>query len=115
MSAVARNAIADAANMVSGIFVMPYWSVTSEPGTGCVYRLRSDYLDSYDGLDTWHVIVTLPNGDAAADEWLDEWVTPLVAAVRTELSVRNWTRMRMNPDAGNVPVVVIEGQREEGA
>lgn len=113
MSARVREAISAAANTVAGVNVTPYFRQVTKPGQGMVRRDRTDYPNPFGGLVTWQVFVLLPQDIAQAEKWLDENGSVLRAAVAEELIVRSMTPQQLALDSGAVPVVVIEGQREE--
>lgn len=113
MSAQAREAIAAAASTVAGVHVTPYFRQVTKAGQGMVRRDRTDYPNRFGGVVSWQVFVFLPQDLSAAERWLDENGPALVEAVSGELTVRAMTPQQLALDAGAVPVVVIEGTREE--
>lgn len=108
-----RDAIAAAASTVVGVNVQPYYTQTTKPGTGCVRRDATTYPNRLAGVVTWSVVVVLPSDLRAADEWMDEHVPQLVAALAREMTVKTATPVVMPFDATGVPAVLIEGTREE--
>lgn len=114
MSSAVRQAIADAANTAAGVTVTPYFRALTQPGDGAVRYDHTDYPNAFGGLVTWQVVVALPQDQRAAEQWLDQNGHALRVAVSEELIVRSMTAFQINlPDAGAIPAVVIEGQREE--
>lgn len=114
MSAEVRQAIADAANEVADVTVAPYFRPFTTPGEGVVRYDRTDYPNAFGGLVTWQVVVALPQDQRAAEQWLDQNGPALRAAVASALIVRSLTPIQIAiPDAGSIPALVIEGQREE--
>jgi hypothetical protein len=112
MSEQARNLIANAVSTVDGVNVTPYFRQTTKAGEGMV-RLdvqRRDDARFY--LDTWQVLVVLPQDIAAAEKWLDANLVALREAAREQLVVLSITPQDLLLDTGKVPVVVIEGVRE---
>lgn len=109
----AREDIAASASTVDGITVLPYYVQTTQVGTGMVRLDRTDYPDRFGGLDTWQVIVVLPDDVAAAETYIEEKLPLLVAALRFELAVR-WAEPRelVLKDGPNLPVLIVAGQRE---
>lgn len=115
MSAKVREAISAAANTVAGVNVTPYFRQVTRPGQGMVRRDRTEYPNKFGGVVTWQVFVLLPQDIAQAERWLDENGSVLRAAVAEELleGTVSMAPQQLALDAGAVPVVVIEGQREE--
>ncbi|KAA1424314.1 hypothetical protein [Nocardioides antri] len=113
MSAQVRAEIAAAANTVSGINCSPYFRQSVKPGDGMVRRERTNYPNPFGGIVTWQVIVALPQDLAAAEKYLDEHLPDLVEAIQESLVVTSTTPQQLALDTGAVPVVVIEGHREE--
>lgn len=112
--AAVRQAISDAASAVPGVTVTPYSRQVTRVGEGWVRLDRTDYPNPFGGLVTWQVVVMLPQDVPAAERWLDENGQALRGAVESELAIRSMTPVQLSiPDAGTVPAVVIEGQREE--
>lgn len=108
-----RQAIADAASSVDGVNVSPYFRQVTRPGQGMVRMDRTEYPNPFGGLVHWQVVVFLPQDLAQAEKWLDENGPVLRAAVAEELVVRSMAPQQLALDTGAVPVVVIEGHREE--
>jgi hypothetical protein len=114
MSAVVRQALADAANTVEGLHVTPYFSQGSlRTGGGMVRKDRVDYPNPFGGVVRWQVVVVLPSDLASAEKYLDETVPQVVTAVREHLVVTDVTPAQLAIDAGTVPVALIHGHREE--
>ena len=112
-NAVTRQEIADAANTVAGIVCSPYFRQTIKPGDALVRMDRIDYPNTLSGAVTWQVAVMLPQDIAQAEEYLDEKVPALVAALGKQMIVNRVTPAQLTLDTGTVPVVFIEGTREE--
>lgn len=115
MSATVRQALADAASTVTGIDVAPYFRQTTKPGAGMVRHDRTTYPQgtNFGGLVVWQVVVMLPQDLAAAEKFMDEHVPQLVAAVSSEMRVTDVIPQQLALDTGAVPIVLIQGNREE--
>ena len=113
MSALVRQALADAANTVEGITVAPYFKQTTKPGSGMVRRDRTEYPTPFGGLVTWQVLVFLPQDLAAAEKYLDEKGPQLAQALSPQMSVSAVEAQQLALDTGAVPIALIQGTREE--
>lgn len=113
MSAEVRALLADAANTVEGINCTPYFRQTTKPGSAMVRKDRVNYPDRFGGLVTWQVVVMLPQDLAAAEKFLDEKVPLLVDALWSEMRVTDAIPQQLALDTGAVPIVLIQGSREE--
>jgi hypothetical protein len=109
----ARDEIAAAANTVAAVKVAPFYRQSAKPGTGWVRRDRTEYPNKFGGLVTWQVLVVLPQALADAEKWMEDNQLALVNAVREALIVRSARPAELVVDSGSVPVLIIEGQREE--
>lgn len=112
MSALVRNLIANAVSAVDGVNVSPYFRQTTKAGEGMVRLDRQARDDSRFYLNTWQVLIILPQDIAAAEKYLDAKTVPLREAAREQLTVLSITPQELVLDTGKVPVVVIEGVRE---
>lgn len=109
-----REALAAAANTVTGVNVTPYYRQTAKPGEGYVRLDRTDYPNRLGGVCTWQVLVICPQGLAAAEQWIDAHSRDLRDALLDELDVTSVTPIQLITDTGTaVPVVAIEGTRTE--
>lgn len=109
----ARDEIAAAANTVAAISVRPHYRQSTKPGEGWVRLDHTDYPDKFGGLVTWQVLVILPQTIGDAEKWIETNQKPLVTALRDALIVRSARPAELAIDSGTVPVLLIEGQREE--
>lgn len=109
----ARDDIAAAASSVDGINVTPYFRQTTQPGQGLVRLDRTDYPDRLGGIDTWQAVIFLPSDRTAAEKYLEEKKGPLRDALAQVMMIRRISIEQLALDTGTVPVVFIEGQREE--
>lgn len=108
-----REDLAAAASTVEGITVTPYFRQTTTTGQGCVRLDHTDYPDSLGGWDTWQIVVFMPQDTAVAEKYLEAKRGPLRDALAAHMIVRRITAGQLAIDTGTVPVVFIEGQREE--
>lgn len=109
----ARADIAAAANTVEGVLVTEYYQQTTTTGAGMVRLAGTDYPDKFGGIDTWQVIVFLPQDLTQAEKWAETNQKLLVAALADEMTVRRAQPQQLALDgAGLLPVLVIEGTRE---
>lgn len=110
----AREEIAAAANTVAAVTAKAFYRQTTKPGDAWVRRDRTEYPNKFGGLVTWQVLVIIPQNLAAAEKWIEDNQLALVTALREELIVRSARPADLVIDAGApVPVLIIEGQREE--
>lgn len=115
MSAAVRAAIAAAVETVPGLSCAPYFRQTTKAGDGMV---RLDRLtrsqNGFGFMATWQVLLVLPQDVQAAEKYLERITPALIAALAEELIVTTVTPQELVLDNGvRVPVVVIEGNREE--
>lgn len=114
MSAVVRAALAAAASSVEGINVSAYFRQTTKVGDGMVRFDQSNRSDNGFGfMDTWQVLVILPQDLAAAEKYIETKVPALVTAIEEQLIVTSVTPQQLALDTGLVPCVFIEGSREQ--
>lgn len=109
----ARTEIAAAANTAAAVKVSEFYRQGTKPGSGWVRRDRTEYPNKFGGLVTWQVLVVLPQALADAEKWMEEHQLALVEALREALIVRSARPAELVIDSGSVPVLIIEGQREE--
>lgn len=108
-----REDIAAAASAVEGVDVSPYFRQTTRIGQGLVRLDRTDYPNPLGGIDTWQVVIFLPSDLTAAEKWLESKRGALRDQLGAVMIVRRITPGQLALDSGTVPVVFIEGQREE--
>lgn len=113
MSAVARAAIAAAANTVAGVTCSEYTRQLEKTGDALVRLDAVNYPDKFGGVGTWEVFVILPQDIKAAEQWLDTNVEALKVALCAEMVVTTVTPTSIRYDTGiERPGVVIQGIRE---
>jgi hypothetical protein len=113
MSLQVRQEIAAAADTVAAVSCTPRWRQSTKPGAATVRRDRTEYPNRFGGIVTWQVVVTLPQDQVGAEKWMDDNLADLVAALGDVLAVRSAFPAEIAVDAGTVPVLIVEGQREE--
>lgn len=114
MSASVREAIAAAANTVAGVHVTPYYRQITKAGEGSVRLDRIEFPNAFGGLCTWQVLIVLPASIEIAERWLDQNSEALRGALAEELALRSMGMAQLSlPDAGSIPALVIDGQREQ--
>jgi hypothetical protein len=108
-----RQALADAASSVEGINCRPNFVQSTRPGDAMVRLDHIDYPNAFGGIRTWQVAVILPQDYAAAEKFLDEKTPDLIAALGPHMQITRVTPAQLALDTATVPVVFIEGAREE--
>lgn len=113
MSAVARAAIAAAANTVASVNCSAYTRQLEKTGDALVRLGQVDYPNKFGGVATWEVFVLLPQDIKAAEQWLDTNVDALRDALYTEMVVNSVTPTSIRYDTGvERPGLAITGIRE---
>lgn len=114
MSADVRQAIADACNSVEGVKVSAYFRQDPNPGTGLVRFGGTNRPNRLGGLNTWQVVIFVSQDIADAERWIDGHVPQLLDALEPEMGHPLAAEpQQLALDTGTVPVVVIQGTREE--
>lgn len=114
MSHAVRQLIADAASSVEGVTVSPYFRQTTKTGQGMVRldrMLRS--TNGFGYMNTWQVVIMLPTDLAAAEKWMDEKMNDLVEHISEAIIVTSVMPQQLALETGTLPVVIIEGNREQ--
>ena len=106
-----RQKLAAAAS-IPGVSVAPWYRQTTKPLEGMVRLERVAYPNRLGGINTWQVLIVLPQDIATAERWLDLKIPALAAAVGQEMTVSSIAPQELVTDGGKVPVVVITGNRE---
>lgn len=110
-----REEIAAVVNTVDGLEIYPYFEAVSKDGQGYVEFLRAEYPNQLGGEDYWGVLVAVPADLAAAQQWVDTYRGPIVAAlVKSRVLVVTGVRPERVevPDNPIIKMLVIEGHRE---
>lgn len=113
MSAEVRAELAAAANTVEGINCHPYYRQSTKPGSAVVQKARVVYPNKFGGIVTWQVLLMLPQDLATAEKFWDEKVPPIMAALSPSMTVTEVVAQQLALDTGAVPIVLIQGTREE--
>lgn len=115
MSAATRQAIAAAADTVTGIKCEHYFAPVTKPGAACVRLDHTDYPNRLGGVDHWQVIVRLPQDLAEAEKYMDTVRLPLYQAISAEIVVTSITPSQVIFEAGTVPLpcLIIAGHRAQ--
>lgn len=116
MSAAVRQALADAANTVEGLNVSPYFRQSTKPGSGLVRFAGLNRPNQFGSLITWQIVVFLSQNIADAEKFIDTKVPQIITTLEERRALRDGLRaepQQLALDTGTVPVVVIEGIREE--
>lgn len=114
MSEAVRRQLADLASTVDGITVAPYFRQLTRPGEGAIRRDRMARSENGFGyVNTWQVVILLPQDLADAEKWFDEKVPALVAAVEQLMGVASVTPQQINAGGKNLPCVFIEAHYAE--
>lgn len=109
-----RKTLAEAASTVDDISCSPNFVQSTKPGDAMVRLDHIDYPNAFGGVRTWQVVVILPQDYAAAEKFLDTKLPDLLTALAPVLQIQKVTPAQLSLiDAGIVPVVFIEGLREE--
>lgn len=110
----AREEIAAAASTITGVTVAPFYRQNLKAGSGFVSlisRARGDNGFGY--VDTWGVLVAIPQDVKAAEEWLEEHLTPLMDALDAEMVVQSASPDTFTlRDGVSTNAVSITGTRE---
>lgn len=108
----ARAEIVAALNSVDG--VKAYDKRPSTPRQGDAWlRWRAERDDDSGGFDvTWFIAVVTPQGEAAADAWIDDHLDDLLAALRPATYVTGYGPANLSTDASQVDGLLITTNRE---
>lgn len=114
MSTATRQAISDAANTVPEVSCTPHTRVTTRTGDAMVRLGRMNRSSNGFGfVNTWQVLVILPQDLTAAEKYLDTLIPSLIPAVSEELVITSITPQELVLETGTtIPCCVIEGSRE---
>jgi hypothetical protein len=109
-----RDDLAAAISAVDGVGkCTAYHRQTTTPGEAMIRldrRVRDDSGFGY--LNTWQVVVILPQNLATAEKWIDTHGDALMDAARAHMVVLSLTPGQLPVDTSLVPCVVLEGVRE---
>lgn len=107
-----REALVEAANSVDGINVSPYYRQTTKVFTGFVTYQRSTRDASGLGfMDSWSVVIVLPQDAVAAEKAIEEKFDALNAALKKELVIQTVQPITLVFDQAQVNALSVEGVR----
>lgn len=110
----ARADLATAAGTVSGIRAHQYVVGDTDPGTAYPRIDRIEYPNPFGGIVHWNVVLVLPQEHAQAEQYLEEKLPALKAALEQVLVVTSVTLNRLQLDGvGTLPVAFVNGHREQ--
>lgn len=107
-----RDEIAAGCTLPGVTNVTPHYRQTTKPGEGIVHLAglaRSDNGFGY--MDTWQVVILLPQDIRSAQLWMDEHLTALVVAAEEVLILTSADPAQVPMSEGTVPALVLEGVR----
>lgn len=114
MSESDRTAIATAASTVDGVNVTAYYRQATRAGEGVVRLEAINYPNSFGGVCTWQVAITLPSDVVTAERWIESRTHALVDALSSELEIRSVVPVSLQlPEGGTIPCLLIEGLRAQ--
>lgn len=109
----ARTDIAAAASTVEGITGHPYVVGDTSPGTLYPRIDRIEYPNPFGGVVHFNVVLVLPQDLAEAEQYLEQKLAPLKAALEEHLVLTTVQPQRLQLDGvGVLPVAFINGHRE---
>jgi hypothetical protein len=110
--AAGRAEIRAALDAVDG--VKSYDKQPAAPRQGDAWlRWRGDRADEGVGFDvTWIIVITTPQGEAAADAWIDDHLDDLLAALRPATYVTGYGPANLGTDASPIDGLLITSNRE---
>ena len=111
-TAAGRAEITAALSTVDGITVYDKRPFAPRAGD-CYLRWRSERADEGVGFDrTWLICIVTPQGEAAADAWIDQREDALLAALRRAVYVTGYGPANLGTDASPVDGLLITSNRE---
>lgn len=114
MTEAIRTELADAANTVAGVKVLPYYAQLTKPGSGVVQLDRVTWPNKFGSVGAWEVVVLLPQGVEAAQRKADELIPLLYEALKPHMQITEATfgRSQLDTSGAGQPCVLISGRRE---
>lgn len=108
-----RSELAAAASTVEGITGHEYVVGDTDPGTVYPRLDRIEYPNPFGGIAHWNVVLVLPQDYAAAEQYVEQKLPFLKAALDPHLAITAVVLQRLQLDgAGVLPVAFINGHRE---
>jgi hypothetical protein len=111
--ATARAEITAALNTIDGVKCYP--ARPSTPRTGDAWlRWQADRGDdSAGGFDhVWRIVIVTPQGEAAADAWVDDHIDDVLTALRPVTWVTAYEPANLGVDNSPVYGILITSERE---
>lgn len=108
-----REDLAAAASTVDGVTAHPYFVQSTKPGHTFIRLERIDYPNPFGGICHWNVVVVLPQDTAAAEQYVEEKVPLVRAAIGEHAVVTSVVPQRLDTGSGVLPVAFINCHREE--
>lgn len=108
-----REVLAEAASTVDDVACSPYYQQLTGPGHGVV-RLDGSVRDDsgFGWIDTWQVLVFLPQDLGQAEVFAESIADPLIDALSPHMVVTSMAPTQLITDQGVVPCWLVEGARE---
>jgi hypothetical protein len=108
----ARAGLMAALNSVDG--VKYFAKVPAAPRQGDAWlRWRAERDDEFGGFDhTWYVAIVTPQGEEAADAWIDDHIDELLAVIRPVVYATAYGPANVGTDASPVDGLLITTTRE---
>lgn len=108
-----REDIAAAASTVAGIHGHPYVVGDTAPGTLYPRIERIEYPNPFGGVLFLNIVLVLPQDLAEAEQYLEQMLPNLKAALEPHLVITTVQPQRLQLDGvGTLPVAFINGHRE---
>lgn len=108
----ARAEIVAALNTVDGVKAYDKRPATARQGDAWL-RWRAERDDDSGGFDhTWYVAIVTPQGEAAADAWIDDHLDDLLAALRPATYVTAYGPANFGTDTSPIDGLLITTNRE---
>lgn len=108
-----REDLEAAAHTVPGIKAHAYVVGDTEPGTVYPRLDRIEYPNAFGGIAHWSVVLVLPQDYAEAEQYVEEVLPDLKAALDPHLVITAVLLQRLQLDGiGTLPVAFINGHRE---
>lgn len=108
-----RQELADAAAAVPGIRAFPYYVQSLKTGTAYVRLDRIEWPDKFGSVTYWDLVVIAPSDLGKADQYIEEVVPVLHAALSPHLVITQVLPQQLQVDGGTLPCVFIRGFRKE--
>lgn len=108
-----RATLATAANAVDGFTGHEFYTADTDPGTVWIRLDRTEYPNRLGGVNHWNVIVLLPQDPGEAEQYVDDKIPALKAALDPHMYVTQVAKRRLQLDGvGTLPCVFFIGHRK---